>query len=154
MIKFHLLVASAGGIGYVGKGGGTIAAVVYCIIWFLLPVGFNETYWQVLSTIIIIFAGIWSSNEAHGVWGKDNSKVVIDEIAGMAIALLYVPHDILYVFVSLIAFRFFDIVKPLGVRKAESLPRGWGVMADDILAGIYALIIVQMLTLVAHNSAK
>ncbi len=154
MIKFHLLVASAGGIGYVGKGGGTIAAVVYCILWFFLPVGFKESYWQVLLTLVIILIGTWSSNVADGNWGKDSSKVVIDEIAGMAIALLFVPHNIFYLLVSLIAFRFFDIVKPLGIRKLESLPRGWGVMADDILAGIYALIIVQLLILVAYNSAK
>lgn len=142
-MKFHALVASVLGIGYVGKGGGTVAAVVYCIIWFLLPAGYDKSYWQVIITILIIVAGTWSSGVLDSKWGKDSSKVVIDEVAGMAIALLYVPQQVLYVLISLVAFRFFDIVKPLGIRKTEQLPKGWGVMADDILAGLYAWIVVQ-----------
>jgi phosphatidylglycerophosphatase A len=78
------------------------------------------------------------------IWGKDSSKVVIDEVAGMAITLLLVPQNITYVLIGLIAFRFFDIVKPLGVRRLEQLPKGWGVMADDLLAGFYALAFVHL----------
>ncbi|MCW3089607.1 MAG: phosphatidylglycerophosphatase [Ferruginibacter sp.] len=144
MIKFHTLVASVLGIGYVGKGGGTAAAVVYCIIWFLLPAGYEKSNWQVVITLLIIGIGIWSSNIVDSIWGTDSSKVVIDEVAGMAIALLYVPQQLQYVLISLVAFRFFDIVKPLGVRNLEILPRGWGVMADDVLAGIYALLVIQL----------
>ncbi len=151
MIKIHSLFASVGGIGYVGKGGGTIAAVVYCIVWFLLPAGYWQSHWQVLLTVSIIFLGTWSSNEVDALWGKDSSKVVIDEVAGMSIALLYVPQNIWYVLVSLVAFRFFDIVKPLGVRKAENLPKGWGVMADDTLAGIYALAVIHIWIVAVHK---
>ena len=142
-MKFHALVASVLGIGYVGKGGGTVAAVMYCIIWFLLPAGYDKSYWQVIITILIIAAGTWSAGILDSKWGKDSSKVVIDEVAGMAIALLCVPQQVLYVLISLVAFRFFDIVKPLGIRRTEQLPKGWGVMADDILAGVYAWIVVQ-----------
>lgn len=142
-MKFHALVASVLGIGYVGKGGGTVAAVMYCIIWFLLPAGYDKSYWQVIITILIIAAGTWSAGILDSEWGKDSSKVVIDEVAGMAIALLFVPQQVLYVLISLVAFRFFDIVKPLGIRRTEQLPKGWGVMADDILAGVYAWIVVQ-----------
>jgi len=151
MIKFHTLVASVLGIGYVGKGGGTAAAVVYCMIWFLLPAGYAESGWQVIITIFIVVIGTWSSGEVDGIWGKDSSKVVIDEVAGMAIALSFVPQKIGYLLISLVAFRFFDIVKPLGIRKAETLPKGMGVMADDILAGIYALAVVQSCILVANK---
>lgn len=151
MMKFHTLVASVLGIGYVGKGGGTIAAIVYCIIWFLLPAGYDSSNWQVVITLLIIIAGTWSAGEVDAIWGKDSSKVVIDEVAGMAIALLFVPHQPGYVIISLVAFRFFDIVKPLGVRKAESLPKGWGVMADDVLAGVYALAVIQGWLLIANK---
>ena len=144
-MKFYKIVASVFGIGYVGKGGGTIAAIFYCIIWLLLPAGYSNTLWQVIITIFIMLIGVWCSNYVDAVWGKDSSKVVIDEVAGMAISLLYVPHNIFYLLVGLIFFRFFDIVKPLGIKKLESLPKGWGVMADDILAGIYSLILVQLL---------
>ena len=150
-MKIHALVASVLGIGYIGKGGGTIAAIVYCIVWFILPAGYETGNWQVLVTFIIIILGTWSSNEVDHAWGRDSSKVVIDEIAGMAISLLFIPKTIWYVLLTLVAFRFFDIVKPLGIRKAESLPTGWGVMADDILAGLYALTVVHFLILIAHQ---
>ncbi len=152
MIKIHALIASVLGIGYVGKGGGTLAAVVFCIIWFLLPAGYNQSNWQVLITMLIVVIGIWSSCEVDSIWGKDSSKVVIDEIAGMAIALLFVPHQVVFVMISLIGFRFFDIVKPLGVKKLEALPTGWGVMADDLLAGLYALATTQLLIWIANKS--
>jgi len=145
MIKIHALIASALGIGYLGKGGGTIASVVFCIIWFLLPAGYNQSNWQVLITLVIVIIGTWSSCAVDSVWGNDSSKVVIDEIAGMAIALLFVPHHVIFVIISLIAFRFFDIVKPLGIKKLEALPSGWGVMADDLLVGLYALAVTRLL---------
>ena len=151
MIKIHKLLASVGGIGYIGKGGGTIAAVVYCIFWFLLPASALNTPWQALIPLVILVIGTWSSNIVDAYWGKDSSKVVIDEVAGMSIALVYVPHNIWYMLISLAAFRFFDIVKPLGVRKAESFPKGWGVMADDTLAGIYALAVIHILILTVHK---
>ena len=144
-MKFYKIVASVFGIGYVSKGGGTIAAIFYCIIWLLLPAMYSTTFWQVIITIFIILIGIWCSNYVDGVWGKDSSKVVIDEVAGMAISLLYVPHNYFYLIIGLILFRFFDILKPMGIKKLERLPKGWGVMADDILAGIYSLIFIQLL---------
>lgn len=144
MIKVHALIASVLGIGYVGKGGGTIAAMVFCFIWFLLPAGYSQSNWQVLITLLLVIIGIWSSCAVDSLWGKDSNKVVIDEVAGMAIALLFVPHQIVFVITSLIAFRFFDIFKPLGIRKLEALPTGWGVMADDLLAGVYACAISQL----------
>ena len=144
-MKFYKIVASVFGIGYVGKGGGTIAAIFYCIIWLLLPAGYSNTFWQVIITIFIISIGVWCSNYVHNLWGKDSSNVVIDEVAGIAISLLYVPKNFYFLVLALILFRFFDIVKPLGIKKLENLPRGWGVMADDILAGIYALLIIQLL---------
>lgn len=144
-MKLSKTIASVGGIGYVGKGGGTAAAMLFCIIWLLLPVSYSNTIWQVVITFFIITIGIWSSNEVDKVWGKDSSKVVIDEVAGMAITLLYVPQHIVYMLAGLAAFRFFDVVKPLGIKKLENWPKGWGVMADDVLAGLYSLIVVQLL---------
>lgn len=138
MIKLHKLIATVFGIGYIGKGGGSIAAAVLCIFWMFLPAGDNLNYWQVFITVLVIIAGVWSGNVVDALWGKDSSKVVIDEVAGMMITLLFMPVAIKYVLVGLILFRFFDIAKPLLIRKMELLPKGWGVMADDVLAGIYA----------------
>ena len=144
------LIASVAGIGYV-KGGGTFAAMVYCIIWFLLPAGFSTGYWQVVTTLVIIVVGVWCSNEVDSIWGKDSSKVVIDEVAGMAIALLFVPQNIVFLLCGLVLFRFFDIAKPLGIRTLEKWPKGWGVMADDVLAGVYSLIVMHLIVFSASH---
>jgi phosphatidylglycerophosphatase A len=63
----------------------------------------------------------------------------------MCISLLFVPVTIKYVIIGFVLFRFNDIVKPLFIKKAEALPGGWGVMADDVLAGVFANIILQMI---------
>jgi phosphatidylglycerophosphatase A len=117
----------------------------------LLPAAFSYSVWQIVITFFIIAGGIITGNKVDAEWGKDSSKVVIDEVAGMAIALLFVPHKIAYAVIALILFRFFDIVKPLGIRALEKWPGGWGVMADDVLAGLYALIVIQVLLFVQYN---
>ena len=78
------------------------------------------------------------------VWGKDSSKVVIDEVAGMMITLIAMPVNWKYIAAGLVLFRFFDIVKPLFIRSMEKLPKGWGVMADDVLAGVYAHLVLMV----------
>ena len=142
MLKLHKIIATFLGIGYIGKGGGTIAAAVLCIIWILIPASTLTNELQAVITIVVCVTGIWSGNVVDAVWGKDSSKVVIDEVAGMLITLIFIPVTLKYVLAGLVLFRFFDIAKPLFIRKMELLPKGWGVMADDVLAGLYAHIIL------------
>lgn len=144
-MKFYKIIASVGGIGYIGKGGGTVAAFAFCVIWLLLPAGYSHSTWQVIVTFFITGIGVLVSNAVDAIWGKDSSKVVIDEVAGMAITLLFVPQQVGYMVLGLAAFRFFDIVKPLGIKQLEKWPKGWGVMADDVLAGLYAAVVIQLL---------
>ena len=145
-MQLHKIIASVAGVGYV-KGGGTFASIIYCIVWFLLPAGYSQSFWQLAITFIIIAVGVWSADKVDAIWGKDSSRVVIDEVAGMAITLLFVPVNINFLLTGLVLFRFFDIVKPLGIRRMEKLSKGWGVMADDILAGIYSLVVMQLIIL-------
>jgi phosphatidylglycerophosphatase A len=140
---FHKLYSSTLGIGFI-KGGGTIAAAVCGICWYLAWSGAYPPLWpSVIITIAITFSGVWSSSVVEAVWGKDPSKVVIDEVAGMAIGLLFLPVNVKYLLCAFILFRFFDIVKPFYIRKMEDLPSGWGIMADDVLAGVYTNIILH-----------
>lgn len=141
MIKLSKIIATVCGIGFLKKGGGTVASVAYCIAWFLIP-GFSAGL-QISLLIAVLIAGVWSSAMVEKIWGQDNFRIVIDEVAGMIIALLFVPVKIEYVITALVLFRFFDILKPLGIKKTEKFHSGWGVMADDVLSGIYALIIMQ-----------
>ena|ERR1700744_954904 len=145
---FHKLSATVFGIGYIGKGGGTVAAVFCCICWYLAWYGNYHAIFAVLLTVAVTALGVWNGNKVEPLWGKDHSRVVIDEVAGQAIALLFIPVTIKYVIAALVLFRFFDIAKPLYIRKLEALPGGWGVMADDVLAGVYANVILQIIILI------
>jgi phosphatidylglycerophosphatase A len=139
----HKLFSSVLGIGYI-KGGGTIAAAVTCICWYLAWNGrYPPLALSIFITVAVTLAGIWSSSVMERLWGKDPSKVVIDEVAGMCVSLVWLPVNVKYLLAAFILFRFFDIVKPLYIRKTESFPAGWGIMMDDVLAGIYTNILLQ-----------
>jgi phosphatidylglycerophosphatase A len=141
---FFELAATSLGIGYIGKGAGTVAAVACCICWYLAWAGgYPPAILSVIITVLIILLGIWAGNKVEPLWGKDHQRVVIDEVAGMCIALLFIPVSLKYVLTALILFRFFDITKPLLIKKMENLPGGWGVMMDDVLAGVYANVLLQ-----------
>jgi len=144
MIRFHKIISTCFGIGYVGKGGGTLAALATCIAWYFVFKSNVSAFPPLITTLTITVLGIWSSNEVTADWGKDPSSVVIDESAGMCITLLFLPVKIYYLAAGLVLFRFFDILKPLFIRKTEKLPGGWGIMFDDVLAGIYSNLILQV----------
>lgn len=144
-MKLQKLIATVCGIGYVGKGNGTIAAAVCCILWILIPASYFTIYKQVLLIIAISVLGVWSGNAVDAIWGKDSNKVVIDEVAGMMVTLLFIPVQLKFILAGFVLFRFFDIVKPLLIKKMELLPKGWGVMADDLLAGLYANLLLEII---------
>lgn len=145
MIKLHKIIATFFGIGYIGKGGGTLAAVALCIIWLVIPERFLTPYLQVSLTLLVCLLGVWSGNVVDTFWGKDSSKVVIDEVAGMMVSLLFIPIVLKYVLAGLVLFRIFDIAKPLFIKRMEALPKGWGVMGDDVVAGVYANLLLQVI---------
>jgi phosphatidylglycerophosphatase A len=141
---FHKLFSTGLGIGYMGKGAGTVAALACCVCWYLAWGGtYPPLLISVIITALITVVGVWSSSMVEPIWGKDPARVVIDEVAGMCISLLFLPARLKYILCAFILFRFFDIVKPLFIRKIEALPAGWGIMMDDVLAGMYTNIILQ-----------
>jgi phosphatidylglycerophosphatase A len=143
-VIFHKIISTSLGIGYIGKGAGTYASIFTCVLWyFLLANGYEMKFAPLAITLLLTAIGVITANKVEILWGKDHNRVVIDEVAGMCISLLFIPVSIKYVITGLILFRFFDIVKPLGIRKLEKWPGGWGVMADDVLAGIYANVLLQ-----------
>lgn len=144
---FHIIIASGFGSGFSPFAPGTAGALVAVIIWTVLfyVIPFNILL-VVTSLLIVLFtaAGIWSADKLESEWGKDPSKVVVDEMVGIWIALLAVPvGNVWYILFAFLLFRFFDIFKPLGIRKMEQLEGGIGVMADDILAGIYSFLLLM-----------
>lgn len=141
---FSKTIATCAGIGYV-KGGGTIAAIFYTILWAVIRPTIVTMPAQVAFFLCVLVTGVLVSNRLEAIWGKDSNKIVIDEVAGMCCTLLWIPHQWQFALAGLVLFRFFDIVKPLYISAAEKLPGGWGVMADDVLAGVYANLLLQVL---------
>jgi phosphatidylglycerophosphatase A len=138
------------GIGLIGKGGGTVASIATVAIWlaisrFQLSPSALIAFTIVAASVSIIIGIPAGTVVASELGKKDPSQVVIDEVAGQLIALIGAPLNWKYVLASLILFRGFDIVKPPPVRQLERLPDGTGIMMDDVAAGFYALIFVQLL---------
>ena len=149
MKLLHKLNASVLGAGYTPFAPGTMGALVGIIILFLIkwqqPNLQYFTWGLLLAIIIFTLFGVWSTNEMETEWGKDPSKVVVDELIGVWVAVLWIPGETQWLILGFILFRFFDIAKPLGIRQLEKIKGGWGVMLDDVGAGIYANIVLQVI---------
>lgn len=144
------IIASIFGIGYIRKGGGTVAAAFAVLIWWFLFRNDSAAFTlQCVLTALITALGIWAGNKVEADWGKDSYRVVIDEVAGMFISLLFIPVDWKWLLTGFVLFRFFDIAKPFYIRRMEAFKGGWGVMLDDVLAGIYANVVLQIIILIA-----
>lgn len=121
-----------------GSWGSLAAAVVW---WFLAP----EALAVQISIVMLAFgAGTWSAAKLEQLsGGRDPAIVVIDEVAGMWCALLMAEPSLWYYGAAYILFRFMDIFKPGPVGRLEDLPGGWGVMMDDVAAGLITLAVVR-----------
>jgi len=150
MKLIYKLLATSFGAGYSPFAPGTIGAIIGCLLLWLfqkyqLIDTFNTPFLFITLIILVTILGIFISNQLEEEWGKDPSKIVIDETIGLWITMILIPFTWINLLLAFILFRFFDIIKPLGIRKMESLKGGLGVMADDMLAGIYANIILQVI---------
>jgi phosphatidylglycerophosphatase A len=97
----------------------------------------------------VAIVGTWAAGrEEERMGAKDPRAIVIDEVAGMLISCCANPRTLVWVFGLFLAFRVFDVVKPLGIAKLQDLPGGFGIMADDVLAGIYVSLLGQLRHLV------
>ena len=143
------LVATFFGVGRLRPGPGTWGSLATALLWWLLashiPVASRVPV--ILGLIVIVVAiGIPAATlEERACGKKDPSHVVIDEVAGQLVTLIACPIVWQALLAGFILFRAFDILKPPPVRALERLPGGTGIMIDDVGAGIYALIVLQVL---------
>lgn len=156
MNYLYKTIATGFGSGYSPIAPGTAGALLACLLLFALVHFFeinNNSNFQIIFALFIIFMtfiGVWVTQKLQSEWGEDPSRVVIDEMVGVWINLLFIPLTTTNFVLAFILFRFFDIAKPLGIRKLEQLKNGWGVMLDDVVAGIYGNLILQLLLLVVN----
>jgi len=135
--------ASALFAGYVPAAQGTVGSLWIPLLYLLLPAGrFGGFMGMSLAVtgaaVVLYFAGVWASGVCETLWGRDPGRVVIDEVVGMLVTVAFVPLTWKSVWLGFFLFRFFDIFKPPPIRRAETFRGGWGIMNDDVVAGIYA----------------
>ncbi len=138
------------GVGYWPIAPGTAASaltvLLYKYVLFRL-----EWPWYLLLLSVLFFGGVvCASHHAARTQTHDPRFIVIDEVVGQLLALFLLPPEWLPLMAGFLLFRFFDILKPLFIKKAEAFPSGWGIMLDDLLAGIYSGIIVTLIMLIMN----
>ncbi len=138
----YYLIATGLGAGYSPVAPGTAGSLLAVVgFYFLAP----PLALHLLLVMLIFLLGVYVSHQVEKEKGDDPSLIVVDEIAGQAVSLLFLPPDWRLYLLAFLFFRLYDIVKPPPINRSQSIPHGWGVMVDDVLAGIYALLSVQFI---------
>ena len=143
-MNFFILLSATGlGAGFspiVPGTMGTLLAIPFYYFVSSIPSPIYE-----LTLVAFFFFSSWISNQAERYWGKkDDRRIVIDEIMGFLVTMLWIPRSPLFIVAGFLLFRFFDILKPFPIRRLEQVRSGFGVVLDDVLAGIYSNIALHI----------
>jgi phosphatidylglycerophosphatase A len=148
MNQFARWIATLGPVGHLKFAPGTFGSV--CGI-FLVLIYQGHFVISMLMVLAVFFIAVWASYVTSNELGdKDPSAVIVDEVCGIMVSFLFVPLTWFHLLIGFLAFRFFDIVKPEPVRFLERVPNGFGIVLDDVMAGIYANLTLQLLIRYAH----
>lgn len=145
MTRVRMLLATWFGVGSMPLVPGTFGSLAGLLLWWLL---FVAGGWAAaLSGLVVVtLAGFWSAGAAESHYGKkDPGHVVIDEVAGQMLTLLLLPLTPAILVSGFLLFRLLDILKPYPARRLESLAGATGIMIDDLIAGLYANLLLQLL---------
>ena len=135
------------GIGYLPYCPGTWASLAGVGLYFFLRLAPSFVYLG--ATLIFIVIGFLTCSRAEEIFlKKDSHYIVIDEVAAMVAVLFFVPQDSMSIGASFMLFRIIDIVKPYPIKKIEQLSGSWGIMIDDIVAGVYTVVLVRLFSTV------
>lgn len=145
MRRVAVFIATFGYVGYFpiapGTAGSAAALVLYALVrWLGTPAA------ELVTIVAVAIVGVWA---AHGTERalqlKDPGPVVIDEVLGMLMTLAFMPLSIGGIVAGFVLFRIFDVIKPFPAGRLEHLPGGFGIMADDAMAGVYANLALRFL---------
>lgn len=139
VIRFFATGFYTGEIPLIPGTWGTLPGLVICLFLFQ----FDPVY-QIAMTVAAILISFYLASEAEKELGHDARAIVIDEIAGIMVTLVFVPRVWYYYLLGFIFFRAMDVIKPFPARQSERLPSGFGITMDDVVAGIYANLLVQL----------
>ncbi len=133
------IIATCGYVGYLPKMPGTWGSLL-ALLFFVSATNFiPELYFGMFAlcvSVVLIYPGVIASTQMTIYQDDDPSEVVIDEFVGMGLSFAWIPMNLYLIILGFILFRLLDIFKPWPIYLTESLPNGWGIMLDDITAGI------------------
>ena len=149
MTRVAVFVATVGYCGYFPFAPGTIGSVAglaaYLLVWWA-----GSPVFEIAFILALFLAGVWAGTTAERYFGGiDPGPVVIDEVVGMLITLAFIPVGASGAIAGFVLFRLFDVIKPFPARRLERLHGGFGVMADDAMAAIYANISLRIVMALA-----
>jgi phosphatidylglycerophosphatase A len=148
MKRAAVILATVGGAGYFPIAPGTVGSAVGVLIYWLTR--HWPFPWQLALLAAVTIVGTWAAGVAAGHFGReDPGHVVVDEVAGQLVTLLLTGSGFSGAVIGFFAFRLFDIIKPWPANRFERLPGGVGIMADDLMAGVYANIVLQVVAYIA-----
>jgi phosphatidylglycerophosphatase A len=137
------------GLGFVPFMPGTFGTFAAAALYLAIPEQYFTVFpyllYLMLPLVLLFFAGVYLTKKAEQVLGHDAGSIIIDELVGYFVAVLFLPQSLLMAVYTFAIFRVFDIAKPYPIKKLQLLPHGWGIMADDVLAGIYTNVFMQIL---------
>ncbi len=149
MKKLATAISSGFGSGFIplapGTWGTAVASLITTFLWLL-----EAEYLYFSSYALCLFftlTGYWAIIVLKDEWVHDDQRIVVDEMIGLWITLFFIPINGLTIILSFILFRLFDIFKPLGIRYFDNINTHWAVIVDDMVAGVYANITLQLLLL-------
>lgn len=140
--SFEKFIGSGFYTGYFPVASGTVGSIAAIII-YLIP-GFEELIIIIPATISFMIYGIYLGTKFEAEYGKDPAQCTIDEVVGTWISLIALPKTIWIITAAFFLWRILDIVKPPPARNLEKLKGGLGIMIDDVVSGIYTLIIMHL----------
>ena len=149
MLLISRAIATGLYVGYAPYIPGTVGSLLGLFLYWAVP-GTESTYFLYV-ILVLLFIGAWSATQVEKQTGiTDNQIIVIDEIAGIFITLFLFEKRPIWLMIGLFLFRFFDIIKLFPANKSERLPSGWGVMMDDVVAGVYSAASLRLLFQIAN----
>ena len=142
MNRFCKLIASVFYIGYLPVASGTMGSFAALFLYYFVK---DNPQLMGIGIVIFLVLGLLTAGRAEKLLGeKDAGEIIIDEFTGMLVSLYLLPASMGYIVSAFLLFRFFDIIKPRPIARLERLRGSLGIMADDLLAGVYANLILQI----------
>ena len=146
-LKISEWIATCFKVGYLPLAPGTWGSIFAILLWWVFIKDLNLYVFGVIIVLFFIIGIVTSNIMIDELDDNDPSHIIIDELVGQWLALLFLPNGLINIAIAFILFRFFDIIKPWPIPLVEKLPKGLGVMSDDVAAGFITLSFIQIINI-------